>query len=136
ICSSCLSKLGMPFLSPYSATKAAQDHIARALRSELAGTGIFVSSVHPIGTRTEFFQQVDARVPQDEGALHTPEFFMQPPERVANAIIRRLRSPGTAGGEIWTSTLMRVLFAGAVAMPALTDAAMRRMSQKRLNKAR
>lgn len=118
VCSSCLSKLAVPGFGAYSATKAAQDHIARAMRAELGGRGIAVSSVHPIGTRTEFFAQVagSERAPM---SLHTPEFFMQRPERVANAIVRRLRK--ARGGEVWTSAIMRLLFAGAVAFPALTD---------------
>lgn len=118
VCSSCLSKLAVPGFGAYSATKAAQDHVARAMRAELAGRGVAVSSVHPIGTQTEFFAQVEGRE-RAPLSLHTPEFFMQKPERVARAIVRRLRKG--RGGEVWTSTLMRLLFAGAIAMPGLTD---------------
>src|ERR1044071_3959181 len=39
VCSSCLAKVGTPFVGAYSATKAAQDHIARAMRIEMRGTG-------------------------------------------------------------------------------------------------
>ncbi|MCA9299152.1 MAG: SDR family NAD(P)-dependent oxidoreductase, partial [Phycisphaerales bacterium] len=45
LCSSCLSKLGVPYYGAYCATKACQDHVARAMRLELGGTGIHVSSV-------------------------------------------------------------------------------------------
>lgn len=131
ICSSCVSKVAMPFLGPYSATKAAQDHFARAMRAELDGTGVRVSSVHPIGTSTEFFEQSAARgeVP---GALHTPAMFVQPAERVASAIVRRLRRPGRAGGEVWTSPTVRTVFALATAFPGVADAIlMRRVRQER-----
>ncbi len=119
VCSSCLAKVGMPFLSPYSATKAAQDHVARAMRAEMAGTGVAVSSVHPIGTRTEFFDQAAARSEPGAGRLKTPEFFMQPPERVARAVVRRL-SKGR-GAEVWTSTFTRLAFATMNAFPGLGD---------------
>jgi short-subunit dehydrogenase len=59
--SSCLSKIGVPHYAAYCATKAAQDHFARAMRHELAGDGVAVSSVHPIGTKTEFFDTAAAR---------------------------------------------------------------------------
>lgn len=130
ICSSCLSKFGMPFLAPYSATKAAQDHFARAMRTELAGSGVRVSSVHPIGTRTEFFERSDARSGHVEGALRTPRFFMQPPERVANAIVRHMRSPGPAGGEVWTSLTVRLVFALATAFPGAADWGLRRKVER------
>ena len=128
VCSRCLSKVGIPFLGPYSATKAAQDHIARAMRGELAGSGIAVSSVHPIGTRTEFFEQVGVRSGPDEGSLHTPELFMQPPERVARAIVRRLRSG--RGGEVWTSNTVRLTFAFLNAFPSLGDWVIARYAAK------
>jgi short-subunit dehydrogenase len=137
IVSSCLSKLGTPYHSAYSATKAAQDHIARALRLELVGTGIAVSSLHPIGTRTEFFTTADRRS-GGSAALHTPEFLMQSPERVARAVLRALsrtaryhpaeadgpppRLPGRGlGGEIWTSLPTRLLLALATAIPGVAD---------------
>lgn len=132
VCSSCLSKFGMPFLAPYSATKAAQDHFARAMRAELWNTGIKVSSVHPIGTRTEFFEQSDARSGQVEGALRTPKAFMQPAERVAGAIVRHMRRPGPAGGEVWTSLTVRMIFALATAFPGPADYALRRKVKREM----
>jgi short-subunit dehydrogenase len=123
ICSSCLSKIGMPFHAAYTATKAAQDHFARALRLELRATGVHVSSVHPIGTRTEFFDQSEERS-GGRRAPRPPSFFMQPPERVANAVVRCLRRPK---GEVWTSLPSRLAFAAGVAFPRLTDALLSRM---------
>jgi short-subunit dehydrogenase len=128
ICSSCLSKVGVPFYGAYSASKACQDHIARALRAEVAGSGVRVSSVHPIGTRTEFFQEADRRSGGRSFAIHTPERFMQRPERVARAIVACLRRPR---GEVWTSTSTRLAFAAAVAFPAVADWAMRSFVRKR-----
>jgi short-subunit dehydrogenase len=126
ICSSCLSKFALPWHTVYSATKAAQDHIGRGLLIELKPRGIAVSTVHPIGTTTEFFEQSavrshkaaagDAPRPAD---IRTPRFMMQPPERVANAIVRSLRRPK---GEVWTSLPVRMGFAFLTAFPGLRDA--------------
>ncbi len=129
VCSSCLSKLGMPFHGHYSATKAAQDHIARAMRAELRGTGVHVSSVHPIGTSTELFDR-SAERSGSVRAIRTPMFMRQPPERVARAVVRCLRRPR---GEVWTSIPMRLAFAAATAFPGMTDFALGRMTD-RLNR--
>jgi NAD(P)-dependent dehydrogenase (short-subunit alcohol dehydrogenase family) len=119
-CSSCLSKVGTPLHGPYSATKACQDHIARAMRIELAPRGIAVSSVHPIGTRTEFFERAEANSRAVSDVLPgPPDLFTQPPERIARAVVRALRRG--RGGEIWTSTPARIAFALADLFPRTTD---------------
>lgn len=129
VCSSCLSKLGTPYHAAYSATKAAQDHFARALRIELAGTGVHVSSVHPIGTSSEFFDTAAARSPGYQGlAPRTADRLMQSPDRVASAIVRCLRRPR---GEVWTSTPTRLSLALATAFPALADRVLRRETRAR-----
>lgn len=122
ITSSCVSKLGIPYLAAYSATKAAQDHLGRALRVELAGTGVFCSTVHPIGTTTEFFEVARRQSTVESFVERTPKLFMQPPERVARAIARTLRSPR---GEVWTSFPTRFAMAFATAFPGLADAMLR-----------
>lgn len=118
ICSSCVAKLAIPFYGAYSATKAAQDHITRALRLELAGSGVLVSGVYPIGTRTEFREGTERASGGFGSAIHTPERFMQGPERVADAIVRCLRRPRP---EVWTSLSTRLVFALTVASPRLAD---------------
>lgn len=121
VCSSCLAKIGTPFVGAYSATKAAQDHIARAMRAELNGTGVAVSSVHPVGTLTEFFE----RKTEESGRpvlSSPPRAFMQPPEKVARAVVRRLRKG--RGAEVWTSIPTRLIFASLNAFPGLGDRAL------------
>lgn len=129
MCSSCLAKLGMPYYGCYSATKACQDHFARAMRLELSGTGVHVSSVHPIGTSTEFFETADRL---SKGGLRLMDrrqrLGMQPPERVARAVVACLRKPR---GEVWTSLPARLAFGTTVMLPGLTDWALRRMLEKR-----
>jgi len=133
ICSSCLAKLGIPLVGAYSATKAAQDHIARAMRAELKGTGVAVSSVHPVGTKTEFFDLSGAKsggsrmMPRGAGAM------MQPPERVARAMVRALRRG--RGGEVWTSFAIRTAFKAANVFPAVTDLALGRLAQRWMSQA-
>lgn len=133
ICSSCLAKIGTPFVGAYSATKAAQDHIARAMRVELTGSGISVSSVHPIGTRTEFFERKSGESGRDL-MTSPPTMFTQSAETVANAVVRRLRKG--KGGEVWTSLPTRLAFAAMNAFPAIGDWGLRRYAAKSLKAAR
>ncbi len=117
LCSSCLALLSVPNHGAYTATKAAQHHLARAMRMELAGTGVYVSSVHPIGTKTELFDAAKARE-GDYRAHDTPKYMTQSPERVANAVVKCLRKPKP---EVWTSQASRVIAALTNAAPRLTD---------------
>lgn len=118
MCSSCLSKLGTPFTAPYSASKALQDHFGRAMRHELRPQGVQVSTVHPIGTRTEFIEAANRVSGGARQSLPPPRAFTQPPERVARAVVACLRRPR---GEVWTGHTVRLAFAAATAFPQLAD---------------
>lgn len=121
--SSCLSKIGVPRYAAYCATKAAQDHFARAMRHELRAQGVAVSSVHPIGTKTEFFETAAGRSPGGAGMLERGgERFMQTPEVVAGRIVRQLRRG--KGAEVWTSPFVRTALGLAGVFPGTTDAAL------------
>ncbi|MGH7244219.1 MAG: SDR family NAD(P)-dependent oxidoreductase [Phycisphaerales bacterium] len=122
LCSSCVSKIGLPNFAAYSATKALQDHFGRAMRIELANSGVYVSTVHPIGTRTEFFDTAKELSGGARVSIQTPESFKQPAETVAKAIVRCLKKPK---GEVWTSFPMRAGLALATLMPGLTDRLLR-----------
>lgn len=127
--SSCLSKIGLPQYGAYCATKAAQDYFCRAMRHELAGTGVFVSSVHPVGTRTEFFDEAARKSKGGKLTLAgSGDRFMQSPERVARAMVRCLRRPR---GEVWTSVPARWGLGLCVMMPGVTDWVLGRMVRKR-----
>ena len=133
ICSSVASELGVPKFGAYCATKAAQDSIAGAMRAELADEGIAVTSVHPIGTTTEFSEQARAKSPDQRDAVedsNTPGLFMQTAEHVADHIVRAIRKPKP---EVWPSPLSRYAAALATASPRLTAYLMRRHMRK-LNK--
>ena len=131
LCSSCLSKLSVPCYGAYSATKACQDHFARAMRLELRSKGVHVSSVHPVGTRTEFFETAAEHSGGDLRLMdRTRDSFMQPPEKVANAVVRCLKKPK---GEVWTSVPARLGFAAATAFPGITDFVLGKMAKSREN---
>jgi short-subunit dehydrogenase len=127
MCSSCLARFTLPYYGAYAATKAAQAMMCRAMRFELEPHGIEVSSVHPVTTMTEFFEQSSARsglgthgskVPE-----HAPKFLVQPPERVARAIVACLKRPRS---EVWTSLMVRLSAGIITAFPWVFDGACRR----------
>lgn len=132
LCSSCVSKFPLPYQGVYAATKAAQAMVARSMRHELAPQEIEVSTVHPITTRTEFFDTSAAhsgfeasRAGKDGVPDHAPRFFIQTPERVAEAIVRAIQSPRS---EIWTSWIVRFSAALFTLFPGLQDRVMSRQA--------
>jgi short-subunit dehydrogenase len=126
MCSSCVAKFTLPSFGAYSASKAAQAHVARAMAYELRPYGIMVSSVHPVTTATEFFEVVREALEDGEKqqyAIHDlNKFFVQRPEKVARAIARSI---GTSRTEIWTSLPTRVAAGVITAFPWLLDIAVR-----------
>lgn len=128
ITSSCLSKLGTPYHAAYSASKAMQDHFGRAMRLELANSGVFVSTIHPIGTSTEFFDAKQVRSGGRDLSLRSSGRFTQTPERVARAIVACLRRPR---GEVWTSLSVRSAMALATFAPSLADRVLLRLLRQR-----
>ncbi len=128
MCSSCLSKLGTPYTAPYSASKALQDHFGRAMRHELRPKGIHVSTIHPIGTRTEFIEAANEASGGAGESMPPPKAFTQPPERIARAVVACLHKPR---GEVWTSRTVRLAFAAATACPGLADWAIAKALRKR-----
>lgn len=117
MCSSALAKFTLPRFAAYSATKAAQNHVCRAMAWELAPHRIHVSSVHPVTTRTEFF---DAAAANSAGRreFDPPSSMIQPPERVARAVVRCLLRPRP---EVWTSVAARTFAGLGTIFPGLFD---------------
>ena len=124
ICSSCVSEISLPMHGAYCATKAAQDAIAQSLRTELADQGILVSSVHPVTTDTEFFDQADKKTPGGKSQTKRHKIFVQTPERVAESIVRCLRRPCP---EVWPHLPTRFGVALCTAFPRLAARTMRKM---------
>ena len=127
--SSCLARFPLPYYGHYSATKAAQSQVGRALSLELAPENIDVSVVYPITTLTEFFDVTaqNSRVERTGIPEHAPKMFVQPASRVADAIVRCLKRPRP---EVWTSHIVRISAAMMVAFPWFQDMAMRKEARR------
>jgi short-subunit dehydrogenase len=121
IVSSAAARRGVPFLGPYSATKAAQLSIAEALRVELRPHRIAVTSVHPIMTKTEFGeiaeQTGDVRLPRDRRVVS------QTVDQVAAAMIRGIERPRP---EVWPHRPSRWALSLATLAPRLADRLMKK----------
>ena len=82
--------IGIGGMAAYCATKFAQVGFVQGLRAELRGTGIEVSVVCPMSTRTEFFDV--ARYGGDMPPVR-PSWPAHTPERVAARILACARRP-------------------------------------------
>jgi NAD(P)-dependent dehydrogenase (short-subunit alcohol dehydrogenase family) len=87
--SSIVGHRAMPGGGAYAATKAAQIRLAESMRVELAGSGVSVCSVYPIGTETEFREIVA----KQSGVAITGVGPQQKAAVVARAIVRCARRP-------------------------------------------
>ena len=120
--SSGAARRGLPFAGPYSATKAAQLSLAEAMRVELKPQKIAVTSVHPIGTSTEFFD-----VAEEGGSVKVagvgPRSRQQSPEYVARKMAGAIRRPAR---EVWTSRATRLALGLNSVLPAVGDFVMNR----------
>lgn len=127
ICCSATSEISMPWYGAYSATKAAQDGMAGALRAELEPEGIAVTSVHPTPTRTSFFDNVTdprgGKVP-----FNLNPWMMQTAETVARKIVAAIRRPRA---EVWPSLGARLGLGLLTAFPGLQVMTVRRMARMR-----
>jgi len=81
-------KVAAPYLGIYSATKFALTAVSDALRSELAGTGIHVSTVYPGLTDTSFRESMlrEVEVPDPPAYLRSAG-----PAAVARRIVQAIR---------------------------------------------
>lgn len=117
IVTSAAARRGLPFFGAYSATKFAQLGLSEALRVELKPVGIAVTSVHPVGTETEFF-----KVAEREGGLKMPPQgkgeVRQSAAAVARKMIKAIRRPRP---EVWPLAPARFLLSFATLFPSLGD---------------
>ena len=116
--SSIVGQRGVPYRSAYSATKSALGGLSEALRVELAGTGIHVALVYPIGTATEFH---DVEFRRAGPGPHGP---IQSAEHVARCI---LRCVGRPRAEVYPYKPSWLLAVANVIAPRLVDLGMRRL---------
>lgn len=125
LCASCLSKFATPQHGAYCASKSALEAVAKSMRMELKHSGVNVSSVHPIGTTTEFFQSSASRsgMMKSELSRQLPSWSMQSPDKVAKAVVRCLKKPKP---EVWTSLPMRGVSTFFAAFPSFSQRIIRR----------
>jgi len=124
IVSSILGRRAAPGCAAYCATKAAQLSLAEALRLELQADRIAVTSVHPVGTRTEFFT---AAARDGDSAVARTSAFDQTPEHVARRMRRAIVRPCP---EVWPSRPSRWLTSLATLMPGMADRLVKRVAPK------
>ncbi len=123
--SSIVGKRGIPLMSGYSATKAAQSAFAESLRSEFAGTDIHVSAVFPVSTTTEFREAME----RDFGHQVSGLGPKQPVDDVARAIVQCIRKPSA---EVYPHRSSRGLPILNAIAPAFTDGLMRKFGRRRV----
>jgi NADP-dependent 3-hydroxy acid dehydrogenase YdfG len=114
VVSSIVGRRGVPFTGGYAATKFAQVGLAESIRAELAGTGIHVSLVFPVSTRTEFF----AVMTRESGFATRASGPRQDATEVADAIAWTIERPVP---EVYPYRKARGLFLMNAIAPAFCD---------------
>jgi short-subunit dehydrogenase len=123
IISSIVGKRGVPYVGAYAATKFAQVGLAECLRAELVGTGIHVTVVYPISTRTEFH---DVMV-RESGYATRARGPRQPAARVADAVARAIEHPVP---EVYPFRLSKALAVVNAIAPGFCDRVVKRWGRK------
>lgn len=85
--SSNTTRMVLPGVGPYSASKCALNQVSATARAEWAADGIVVSLVYPNVTATEFHSALRAGEIRGGG-----RFVPQPPELVADAILQAIKT--------------------------------------------
>jgi short-subunit dehydrogenase len=117
IVSSAVARRGIPYFGAYSATKAAQLSLAEAMRVELRPSQIAVTTVHPIGTDTEFGQAAANRAGGGRIA-RIPGEVRQSAEQVARKMARAIERPAP---EVWPFAPSRWALTAATLAPRWVD---------------
>jgi short-subunit dehydrogenase len=117
IVSSAVARRGLPYFGAYSATKAAQLSIAESLRVELRSSNIAVTSVHPVGTETEFF---DLAGKMGNSTVPPPAKgeVQQSAATVARKMARAIARPRP---EVWPLSPARIGISLATLVPGIVD---------------
>jgi short-subunit dehydrogenase len=116
--SSVVGKRAIPKVSGYCATKSALNALSDALRVEVAGRGITVTSVYPGTTQTAFRE--NSRRTKDEKRGWRPRGVV--PEEVASKIAAAAES---GGRDVYVTLPDRLFVAGTTLAPGLFDRLLR-----------
>lgn len=122
--SSIVGRRAVPGSGVYAATKFAQTGLAEALRAELLGSGIVVSTLYPVSTDTEF-REAAARAFGHAARGLGPR---QSPEVVARAVLRLIERPRP---EAYPYRAGRLLAVAAVLLPSWCDRLVQRFERRR-----
>jgi short-subunit dehydrogenase len=112
--SSVVGKRAIPKVGGYCATKSALNALSDALRVEVAGQGITVTSVYPGTTQTAFRE--NSRRTKDEKRGWRPRGVV--PEEVAARIVAAAES---GGRDVYVTLPDRLFVAGTMLAPGLFD---------------
>ena len=123
VVSSIVGKRGMPYMAAYAATKFAQAGLAESLRAELRGSGIHVTTVYPISTKTEFFDVMT----RSSGFSTRAQGPQQDASAVADAIARAIARPVA---EVFPYRAARLLGLVSAMAPQLADRLVQRWGRK------
>jgi short-subunit dehydrogenase len=102
----------------YSATKAAQLSLAEAMRVELRRDQIAVTSVHPIGTETEFGDAARKAAGHNLAIKEIPGEYRQSATTVALKMLRAIEKPRP---EVWPFGPSRFGVGLATMVPGFVD---------------
>lgn len=120
IVSSAAGRRGLPYFGAYSATKFAQLGLSEALRVELRPYRIAVTSVHPVGTETDFFSTA-----QQSTGLSIPPRGAGEVRQTAAVVARRMvEAIERPRAEVWPMPLARFALSAATLVPSLIDRVM------------
>ena len=117
VVSSAVARRAIPFFGAYSATKAAQLSLAEAMRVELRRQRIAVTTVHPIGTDTEFGAAAAARAGGGRIA-RIPGEYRQSAAKVAQKMARAIERPVP---EVWPFAPARWALIAGTLVPRWVD---------------
>lgn len=117
IVSSAAGRRGLPYFGAYSATKAAQLSLAEALRVELKPDRIAVTSIHPVGTKTDFFTTAETLCNTRLPKRHDAE-VVQTADQVALKMVRAIQHPRA---EVWPLGIARLGLSAATLVPSMVD---------------
>jgi NAD(P)-dependent dehydrogenase (short-subunit alcohol dehydrogenase family) len=122
--SSGAARRGLPLYGVYSMTKAAQLSLAEAMRVEVKSQGIYVSTVHPLTTATDFFDVASSKSRMRSTGLG----HAQQVEVVAAKIVKLMKRPRP---ELWPVVGSRWMVGLGTLWPSLGDWVMARSVYKR-----
>lgn len=122
--SSIVGRRAVPGSGVYAATKFAQTGLAEALRSELLGSGIVVSTIYPVSTNTEFREAAALAFGHTAGGLGP----RQSPDVVARAVLGLIERPRA---ESYPFRAGRLLAGAAVLLPSWCDRIVQRFERRR-----